>query len=224
MSVGAEQRDLAQRGVAAGRDHLGVAVHLDPGGAEALARLPDLRGGVDDDHLGARGVQRLGGLVTGMVRGEHDDVLPDQHTEALEVGPGGRGEHHARPVVADERQRSLVRAGGEHDPLGADVVDHVVRPVALIAQDVAVVVDPGRGRVRQRGDAGRRLEDDVVLVDQQHPAARRRGLQRGDPPGGARPDDQHLDVTVHMAGGPRIDRRLGQQAHAGSAGHPQTVN
>ena len=64
----------------------------------------------------------------------------------------------------------------------------------------------------------------MVFVDEQHPAAPRRGLQRSDPPGGARPDDQHLDVTVGMASGPRIDRLLGQQAHTGPTDHPQTVN
>ena len=64
----------------------------------------------------------------------------------------------------------------------------------------------------------------MVLVDQQHPAVPRRGLQRSDPPRGTRPDDQHLDVAVHMASGPRVHRRLGQQPYTCPAGNPQTVN
>ena len=53
--------------------------------------------------------KRLGRLVARMVRREHDDALPDQHAEALEVGPGGRGEHHARTVVR-RRTRAAARA------------------------------------------------------------------------------------------------------------------
>jgi len=167
------------------------------------------------------GGERLGGVVTRMVRREDHGPIADKHAVALEVRARRRGEHHAWSVVAGESQRALMRAGREDHAACAHVMEDVHHAVALITEHVAVVVDAGCGR-RGKGDRVlRRIHHDVVLVDEQD-ASRRPGCGRA--PGGTRSYDDRLNMPVCVTCRARGDRIRGQYADTRSATHAQTVN
>src|SRR5690606_955417 len=136
----------------------------------------------------------------------------------------GGGEHDARQVVAGERQRPLVRPGGQHDAARAEVPEPFTARAALDGDDVAVVVAADRGGpgehpyLGQRGQAGLGRGDPVergravqpdpaaqqvasepgLIVDQDDPYAQFPGRERGGEPGRAAAHDQHLAVQVAL--------------------------
>ncbi len=80
-----------------------------------------LGAGVDDrvdPH--ARVVQIERGEVGAVVGGEHDGLLADLDSVAVQEGAGAVGKHDARPVVVGEHDGTLVGAGRDHDAAGPD--------------------------------------------------------------------------------------------------------
>ena len=221
LAVNGGHRDAGERGIAVGRDHPGVQPNLDPGCSESFRRRAGPRGWIDHDDLCAGRGERFGSVVPVVVRREDDDLLADEDAEALEVGASRRREHHAGPVVADERERPFVRAGGEYDARGAHVMEDVGAAVALVAEHIPVVVDPGGRGGGQRGGVGRRIHDDRLLVHDQHPSLPDRGRRAA---GRAAPDHERLDVPVVVTRRTRRHRGRRHDAHAGSALYGQTVN
>ena len=144
-------------------------------------------------------------VVAAVVGRGDDDPLAGDRRVPVEVRADRARQHHARPVVAGEHERPLLRTGREHDARGADVpqplagrvrgrVLQVVR-AALVDEQVAVVVEPDGGRagedrdVRQRRElrrAGRRPRaragsrcDSTI---RRAPAGRRRAARAHRPP------------------------------------------
>ena len=100
--------------VRADRDapHPRLAEHLNQ-----RVRLARVHHGGD---LYAGGREGGGRRVTGVVRSHHDGAATDQYAVPVQVAHGRRRQHDAGHVVAGERQRPFVPAGGQQDPPGAD--------------------------------------------------------------------------------------------------------
>ena len=108
------------------------------------------------------GRRRIGGRAGGddhRALSRHHAVAVDEHAQAL-------GQHDARPVVAGEHQRALVRAGRQHHLAGAHLPQPLARQVRVRvgqvvgdalhqADDVVGVVAEGGGARQQRDVAAR---------------------------------------------------------------------
>ena len=95
--------------------------HADARGAR-LGRQTARRPGAQVDHAhtdpGAHQVER--GAIRAVVVGEHHGAPAGPHPIPVDVSAHGARQHDARPVVIREHQRSLERAGGQHDLAGPD--------------------------------------------------------------------------------------------------------
>ena len=248
-ATGHEQQVAVDRAVA---DHRGGDAPLALGGAHDRAgqvlgavghrTVPVAR--VDDRReLQPGGGERGGGVVAGVVRRQQHRARPGEHAEALEVLARGAGEHHAREVVARERDRPLVRAGRQHhlprphvpQPLARDAgrrLAGLVVGAALGEHDVSGVVGADRGGAQQHprlgGDrqprarrphraavAGRPRPQLRRRLGEHHPrAGRARGVGGGEP-GRAAADHEHVAVRVHA-----VVRRAVAPAERAAPGQP----
>ena len=97
--------------------------HTDPPRAQGVRR----RGGRriadvgDGGDLHARIQQVESGFIGAVIVGGDDRAPSSQNAEPHRIGPGGRGQHDAGPVIVGKDQRPLKGAGGEHDAPGANL-------------------------------------------------------------------------------------------------------
>ena len=150
--------------------------HLAAGGAQGggLHRAIVVRTHVDDRDLDPRRLEIRRRRVGGRARGDdhralsrHDAIAVDEHAQAL-------GQHDARPIVAGEHQRALVRAGRQHDLARAHLPQALARQVRVRvgqvvgdplhqAHVVVVVIAEGGGARQQRDVAARREPGQRIL-------------------------------------------------------------
>ncbi len=214
------------RGLAVGPGDRPPAADVDPPRSRGVGRRAACRPDVHDRRdLDARVRQRERGIVTSVVRREHGRPRARHHPEAIEERPGGRGQHHAGPIVVGERDRTLVRAGREHHVAGAHVPDALDGTRPLMDQHVAVLVDAERRRAREHVDVRRDLSGQPpARLDQHRTITPRGGGVRLRNPFDARADHQRLDVRMAVFapnGGHALVR---EPPHAGHAVRDQPVD
>ena len=112
-------------------------------------------------HYAQAGVGEVeGGVVGGVVVGEHHRAGAGAHRVPVDVAPGRRCQHHPRAVVVPEHQGALMRSGGEHHLLRAHLPQALADPAAALAirkmvgtalqyGEVVVIVVPEGGGPRQ---------------------------------------------------------------------------
>ena len=126
---------------------------------------PDIHQRGDPNAVGG---EVAGRRIGGIVPGEQDHTSARRHAVAVHVRTRGARQHHPRTVVAGERQRPLVRAGGQHHPPGPDMPEALPDPPRL-----------GRGAVaaplQQRHEI-------LVVVAEGGCAAQHRRIQPGQYP------------------------------------------
>ena len=179
ITVGSLEMDRLEPSVALGPGDDPAAQHL------GVPRVPEVGFGPahvrDRGHLAAVRDEVRGRAVGASPRGEHDRARADEHP-VLEVQRRGVAQHHARPVVVGERDRTLERAGCEDHAPRADVPEPVEFVRVLEHGDVPVVVQAERRRAREVRDAlgpevpaGAPLDRPMLLDEHARvPRARRR--------------------------------------------------
>ena len=116
--------------------------------------------------------------ISVVAAGEHHGARAGRHGKPVEVGAHGTGQHHTRPVVAREHNRSLEGSRGEDDAAGSDVPQTALGPVARASfgngHEAVVVGAEGcrAGHDAQRGSAGMRGIPDRSCESSEHPATR----------------------------------------------------
>jgi hypothetical protein len=137
-------------------------VDRDAQGARAVRpRSRGLPAGIDDLHGGTGFLQGNGGLVRGIVAGEHERAAPRQDRVAADVRRHCRGQHHAGKVVVREHERAFVSPRREHDLTGAHLPQplperwrpaarQMIRAAFRERQEVAVVIAECRGTRQER--------------------------------------------------------------------------
>ena len=148
-----------------GRDAL-LALRLDHRTAADDANVARARGGdqiavrlvarIDDRHHATTGIMPVKRSAVAVVVGrrQHQGLAGD-HAVAADEGRHGAGNHVARNVVAPIHQRPLLRTGGQHDALGA----HLVQTRPGLAATVGLRCEVGQvlGAALMQGD-------EVVIV------------------------------------------------------------
>ena len=206
-------------------DRLEPSVALGPGDDPAaqhlgVPRVPEVGFGPahvrDREHVAAERDEDRGRAVGASPRGEHDRARADEHP-VLEVQRRGEAEHHARPVVVGERDRTLERAGREDHAIRADVPEPVELVRVLEHGDVSVVVQAERRRAREVRDAlgpevpaGAPL-DRPMLLDEHDAFPARRGVARRVEAVVPAPHHEQLDVRVPVLDG-AARRRIAAEA------------
>ena len=126
------------------------------------------------------------GAIGAVVRGRDDHALADLDAILAAIAPRGVGEHHARAVVIREHQRTLDRAGRQHDLARAHLPQPLARQVgigdevrlgdALVQGDEVLRVIAERLRSRHQAQVGpvSKRRDRF-----RQPIARAHGLDRG---------------------------------------------
>ena len=219
LAARTHQMDGGDARVALGPRDRPPAADVDPPRSRSVGRPAACRPDVHDrGDLDARVRQRERRVVTAVVRREHDRPPARHHAEAIQERPGGRGQHHAGPVVVGERDRPFVRSGREHHVAGAHVPDALDGTRPLVDQHVSVLVDAERGRAREHVDFRRdRSGQPTARFDQHRAITPRGGGVRLRHALGARADHQRLDVgmTVLAAdGGHALVREPPDAGHA----------
>ena len=138
-----------------------------------------------DVDAGVRELRRR--RATRVVGADHDGAASRLDRPVSDKPADGAGEHHADEVVAGKDERLLDRAGGDHDPLGADPV----QDVTCRDGDEIPLVDAERASGREQLVPGGR--EATALVHQQHVSA---GGLRGRPAAASAADDERLDAAV----------------------------
>ena len=222
-AVGAPDRDLAQRWIARRWRRPDAGVHLDAGGAQPLARRPDLRRRVDRrsparrhwparrrSH-GRRGSwrtrrrarRRARRTARGTARAADASITPGRSLPANAIGRSWA------PVARTTRR-------------GPDVMDHVGRAVPLVAHArsrrrrcrVAVVF--GKGGRRPTGGSSTTW---CSSTSSTRPPVRD-GIQRRRAPGGPCPDHQRLTWRCVWRAARGVDGRVGQPRRRPPGGRP----
>ena len=96
--------------------------HGDPAGFGPVRQAAlQLRAQIDHRDRGAGGAQIERGPIRAVVVGEHHRLTAGAHRVLIEIAAHGARQHDARPIVLGEHQRSLQRAGRQHDLAGAQL-------------------------------------------------------------------------------------------------------
>ncbi len=110
-------------------DHRVAGEHRHPGASQLAAELVDLRAQVADGHdLHAQASERRRRSQPAVGRGRDHRAAAGRDRVGLGQPQRSAGQHHAGQVVAGEHQRLLDRAGGEHEPRGANLMQRVALP------------------------------------------------------------------------------------------------
>ena len=100
-----------------GAEDLGAGNDLDARGARGIRHRPFGLGAQIGDQRDADAclleVER--GAVGAIVRGGDNDAVADLGAILMAIAPRGIGEHHGRAVIVREDERTLDRAGRQHD-------------------------------------------------------------------------------------------------------------
>ena len=135
-----------------------------------------------DGHAGVAEVdRRLAGVV---IVGEDDCLRSRSDAEAVDVGAHRAGEHHPRPVVVAEDQRSLDRAGGEHRAARDDPPEPLPRLPDRRVGMIVDMLDGAIGRAVIDAEHRRAPHDPAVAVPGEF------GLAPDDPLGRPHPVDE----------------------------------